>query len=170
MRLTFCCACGTDDRSVLEHHHLVPRSEGGPDDEVNLITLCCACHGKVHGIIRKDMGKLTKAGIARAKAKGVKFGIAGKDRARENKAEADAFADGIRYTVRELQAAGAISIRALVVALNEKGIKARRGGQWDRRTVWMLLARLNTRCCGRRAHKTQAAPERSLSLPGGVLG
>jgi 5-methylcytosine-specific restriction endonuclease McrA len=30
--------------SGLEVHHILPRSEGGADEDSNLITLCCACH------------------------------------------------------------------------------------------------------------------------------
>ena len=74
MRLPFCCACGNDDLSALEHHHFIPRSEGGPDDETNILTLCFSCHGKVHGIVRRNLSVLIKQGIARAKTKGVKFG------------------------------------------------------------------------------------------------
>ena len=139
MRLAFCCACGTDDRSVLEHHHLVPRSEGGTDDETNLITLCSPCHGKAHGIVRKDLSKLTKAGLARAKARGVKLGVTGKDRAQENKARSTAFAAGILDTVRELQVTGTITTRALASALNEKGVTTMRGGKWYQTSVVHLL-------------------------------
>jgi HNH endonuclease len=46
MRLTFCIAC--DAREDLQHHHLVTKAEGGSDDNSNLITLCAACHDKLH--------------------------------------------------------------------------------------------------------------------------
>jgi DNA invertase Pin-like site-specific DNA recombinase len=73
MKLKFCAACG-DAKSSLEYHHLIPKSEGGTDDETNLLTLCFQCHGKVHGMVRRDIKKLTKAGLERAKARGVKLG------------------------------------------------------------------------------------------------
>ena len=59
MRLDFCVACSrTDD---LNHHHLVPRSVGGLDDESNLITLCHECHGKIHNVERKpELGELIR--------------------------------------------------------------------------------------------------------------
>jgi 5-methylcytosine-specific restriction endonuclease McrA len=42
-----CTACGaTRD---LEVHHIVPRRLGGPDEPANLITLCAACHSRLHG-------------------------------------------------------------------------------------------------------------------------
>lgn len=74
MRLEFCVACGERDAEKLEHHHLVPRSAGGSDEESNLITLCYVCHGKAHGYERQHVRKLSKAGLAAAKARGVKLG------------------------------------------------------------------------------------------------
>jgi hypothetical protein len=47
----------------LETHHIVYRSQGGCDDPSNLITLCPACHKKVHA------GKLT------LNIKGKPFGV-----------------------------------------------------------------------------------------------
>jgi cytochrome c553 len=52
MHLDFCVACGERDVQRLEHHHLVPRSVGGGDEEENLITLCGRCHGRVHDMKR----------------------------------------------------------------------------------------------------------------------
>lgn len=36
----------------LEVHHIVPVSEGGGDEQSNLITLCSACHKKRHQIMK----------------------------------------------------------------------------------------------------------------------
>ena len=41
-----CQSCGT--MSNLEVHHRQFRSHSGADSEVNLITLCTACHATVH--------------------------------------------------------------------------------------------------------------------------
>lgn len=41
-----CQACGS--MSNLEVHHQDFRSQGGHDSELNLITLCTACHAGVH--------------------------------------------------------------------------------------------------------------------------
>ena len=41
-----CQFCGS--RFDLHVHHIRFRSQGGPDREENLITLCAACHRKVH--------------------------------------------------------------------------------------------------------------------------
>ena len=42
-----CQSCGT--MSNLEVHHREFRSHSRSDSEENLITLCTACHGRVHG-------------------------------------------------------------------------------------------------------------------------
>lgn len=34
---------------VEEIHHKIPLAEGGTNDESNLISLCKACHAKIHG-------------------------------------------------------------------------------------------------------------------------
>jgi len=41
-----CQSCGT--MSNLEVHHKEFRSHSGEDSEENLITLCTACHARVH--------------------------------------------------------------------------------------------------------------------------
>ena len=41
-----CQSCGA--MSSLEIHHLEFRSHSGADSEENLITLCTACHARVH--------------------------------------------------------------------------------------------------------------------------
>jgi 5-methylcytosine-specific restriction endonuclease McrA len=41
-----CQSCGT--MSNLEVHHQKFRSQSGEDSELNLITLCTACHAQMH--------------------------------------------------------------------------------------------------------------------------
>jgi 5-methylcytosine-specific restriction endonuclease McrA len=43
-----CQGCGR--RENLQMHHVDLRSRGGVDNEANLITLCVACHARVHGV------------------------------------------------------------------------------------------------------------------------
>ena len=42
-----CALC--DDPRRLQVHHVVMRSQGGPETEMNLITLCPRCHLLCHG-------------------------------------------------------------------------------------------------------------------------
>lgn len=47
-----CTMCGEKGHCFdeLEVHHIIPRSRGGSDHPLNLVTLCKACHhGRVHG-------------------------------------------------------------------------------------------------------------------------
>ena len=44
-----CALC--DNRQYLQIHHVIPRSNGGSDDPMNLICLCSKCHGAAHGCI-----------------------------------------------------------------------------------------------------------------------
>jgi len=37
-----------ENRGPLQAHHIVPRSDGGPDTLNNLVTLCRPCHGTQH--------------------------------------------------------------------------------------------------------------------------
>ena len=43
-----CVFCGREG-DLLHVHHVRPRSEGGGDDPSNLVSVCTACHGKIHG-------------------------------------------------------------------------------------------------------------------------
>lgn len=42
-----CALC--DSTRGLHCHHVVKRSQGGPNEEWNLITLCTICHATIHG-------------------------------------------------------------------------------------------------------------------------
>lgn len=47
-RDNYTCQCCGEKHVRLEVHHIIYRSNGGTDDESNLITLCEGCHAKVH--------------------------------------------------------------------------------------------------------------------------
>lgn len=49
-----CQFCGT--LKNLQVHHQRFRSQSGPDSERNLITLCAACHAKLHGGVNDVVG------------------------------------------------------------------------------------------------------------------
>jgi hypothetical protein len=58
-----------------------------------------------------------------------------------NREGADAFAANVLPIVREIQAAGAMTARAVADALNARGVRTARGGAWHNSTVRNLLAR-----------------------------
>jgi hypothetical protein len=68
INLDVCFECG---KPKDEMHHVVPQLMGG----INVIPLCGVCHGKAHGVNRKDgLSDLIKEGLTKAKDKGVKLG------------------------------------------------------------------------------------------------
>ena len=89
-----------------------------------------------------QISQRTKAALAEAKRRGVKLGVTGKDRARENKASADAFARELRPVIKELAAEGITTIRGVAEELNRRGIPTPRGGRWHPTGVARLLARV----------------------------
>ena len=58
-----------------------------------------------------------------------------------NRTAADGFAANVLPIVRQIQAAGATTHRAIAAALNARGIRTARGGAWHDSTVRNLLAR-----------------------------
>ena len=58
-----------------------------------------------------------------------------------NRKAADAFAANVLPIVRQIQAAGATTHRAIAQALNDRGVRTARGGDWHDSTVRNLLAR-----------------------------
>jgi len=57
------------------------------------------------------------------------------------RAEAYVFAAKVLPVVRPIQAEGAVTLRAIAAALNERGVRTARGGEWHDSTVRNLLAR-----------------------------
>ena len=92
---------------------------------------------------RRLISQRTKAGLERAKARGVKLGRNGKALAKQNAARAKAQAKELRPVIRRLRKAGVTTTRAIAAALNEQDIKSARGGQWHPQTVSLLLKRID---------------------------
>ena len=63
-----CFECGSGDD--IHYHHVVPESRGG----TRAIPLCAICHGKVHNVEFSNLGGLIKAGLVKAKNRGVVLG------------------------------------------------------------------------------------------------
>ena len=96
----------------------------------------------------KMISDRTKAALAAAKKRGVKLGgyrgyqPTAKDRAAGQAAireRVQKWAADIMPTIRELQAGGAESLRAIAAGLEERGIPAARGGKWSAVQVARLL-------------------------------
>ena len=88
-----------------------------------------------------------RVALAARNAQGVRLGNprnlaeAGAKGAVTQRAEADAFAANVLPIVRQIEAAGAKTDRAIAEALNARGVRAARGGEWHGSTVRNLLAR-----------------------------
>jgi DNA invertase Pin-like site-specific DNA recombinase len=99
----------------------------------------------------------TKAALATAKARGVKLGnpngaralrgkqVGNKEAVAAIKFRAQEHASNLRSIVDDVRAQGITSIRKIAEELNQRGILAPRGGEWQPTTVVRLLARLSVR-------------------------
>lgn len=95
---------------------------------------------------RDQISARTKAALAAAKARGAKLGNPRLDEARGAaagalKAGADQRAANVLPIIRAVQASGATSLRDVAAALNARGVKTARGGEWYASTVRLLLSR-----------------------------
>ncbi len=96
---------------------------------------------------RRIIGARTKAALGALKAKGVKLGNlaslpgAGAKGRAVTRAAADAHAADVLPMVRQLQAAGMVTLASIAAELNSRKIPTARGGSWHASTVWNLLAR-----------------------------
>ncbi len=141
-----CFECGaTED---IEHHHVVPKSRGG----TKTVPLCYLCHQKAHGKTGKGLNhrKLTKEGIARAKAKGVKFGnpkwkeslgVAQKKSQEANRKRGDKTYRRVAPMLVEASESGITSVRGMLDFLNNHGCLSPRGKLWQSGSIHRLIKR-----------------------------
>lgn len=96
---------------------------------------------------RNMIADRTRAALAAKKAQGATLGnrtnlaVAQAKGVETNQAAADAFAANVLPIIRQIQASGAATGRAIAAALNARGIRTARGGAWYDSTVRNLLAR-----------------------------
>ena len=117
-------------------------AELGDDVDPFLLHLYAALAEKERALISAR----TKSALAAKKAAGAKLG---NPRAAEaavkaqaaHRAVADGFAANVLPIVRQIQAAGVMTTRDIAVALNVRGVRTARGGQWHTSTVSNLLRR-----------------------------
>ena len=93
---------------------------------------------------RRLVSERTRAGLERAKARGVKLGTYGKVLARRNRDLAREQALRLKPLVKEIRATGKLTVRAIMDELNRRGIQTQRGGTWHPHTVNVLLARIKS--------------------------
>ena len=105
----------------------------------------------------RAIAERTKAGLAAARARGVRLGNllgelgmeaaeAHRGRTLGRQAQADAaqaFAEGLKPILDMLRAEGVTTAKGLARELNEQGIPSRRGGAWDHKAVRKVLGRLD---------------------------
>jgi DNA invertase Pin-like site-specific DNA recombinase len=95
---------------------------------------------------REAISTRTKAALAAARARGVRLGAPdpasaaaiGRKRQREG---ATRFAANVLPVVAEIRGAGAETLADIAGALNARGVRTARGGQWHASTVRNLLQR-----------------------------
>ncbi|MDO8605450.1 MAG: recombinase family protein [Phaeospirillum sp.] len=90
---------------------------------------------------REQIGERTRAALAAAKARGVRLGRTGVDRARENIAAADAFALAMAPVIEGLREEGITTVRAMRDELNARDVPTAKGGMWHLATVWRVVGR-----------------------------
>ena len=103
---------------------------------------------------REAISRRTKEALAVAKARGVKLGnpngaaslrwagMGGVALRMTVVANADRFAADLAGVVRDIRASGATSLRAIAAELTLRGIRSRRGSNWQVSNVLNLLHRL----------------------------
>jgi DNA invertase Pin-like site-specific DNA recombinase len=118
-------------------------TELGADADPFMLHIYAALAEKERALIAER----TRAALAQKKAQGTMLGNrtnlpdAQAKGVAANRQAADAFAANVLPIVRQIQAAGATTFRAIAAALNSRGIRTARGGAWHDSTVRNLLAR-----------------------------
>ena len=140
------------DRLSRDAHFLLGLEKAGVDfvaadmPQANRLTIGIMAVMAEHE--RRMISERTKAALAAAKRRGVKLGgdrgarLTAKQRALGRaalQAKAHARAADLAPTIKELQAAGYESLRAIAAGLEERGIPAARGGKWSAVQVARLL-------------------------------
>ena len=125
--------------------HRVPFivAELGADADPFMLHIYAALAEKERNLIAER----TRVALAAKKAGGTVLGnrtnlaVASARGADANRVAADAFASNVLPVVKEIQAAGVTTHRALAIALNARGVRTARGGEWHATTVRNLLMR-----------------------------
>ena len=95
---------------------------------------------------RDQISRRTKEALAAAKARGVRLGSPVPERgsaigAASTEAKAEAHAANVLPIIDSIKATGITSLRDIAAALNARGVKAARGGEWYAATVGRVIER-----------------------------
>jgi DNA invertase Pin-like site-specific DNA recombinase len=144
------------DRLSRDAHFLLGLEKAGVDfvaaDMPHANRLTVGIMAMVADEERRMISARTKAALAAAKRRGVKLGgdrgaqLTAKQRAAGRAVlieRAEARAADLSDIVKELQASGATSLRAIAEGLNTRGIPTARGGKWSSVQVMRVLERLD---------------------------
>jgi DNA invertase Pin-like site-specific DNA recombinase len=144
------------DRLSRDAHFLFGLEKAGVDfvaaDNPNANRLSVHIMAVVAEDEAERISKRTKDALAAAKKRGKKLGgFRGfmptarmhKLSAEVRQERADSRAADIAPIIKELQAAGKTSLRAIAAGLNEQGIPAARGGEWSSVQVMRIMERLD---------------------------
>ena len=144
------------DRLSRDAHFLLGLEKAGVDfvaaDMPNANRLTVGIMAMVAEEERRMISKRTKDALAAAKRRGTKLGgsrgVVPTKKARAMgveaiRARAEARAADLAPIIRELQAAGKTSLRAIAAGLNDAGIPTARGVNWSSPQVMRILERLD---------------------------
>ena len=144
------------DRLSRDAHFLLGLEKAGVDfvcaDMPNANRLTVGIMAMVADEERKMISKRTKEALAAAKKRGTKLGgfrgVVPNKKARAMavealQARANAKAADLAPIIKDLQASGKKSLRAIAEGLNEAGIPTARGGEWSSVQVMRMLERLD---------------------------
>ena len=118
-------------------------AELGADADPFMLHLYAALAEKERALISER----TRAALASKKAQGARLGNptnlaeAFAKGADANRAAADTFAVNVLPVIRSIEASGVRGHRAIAAALNARGVRTARGGEWHPTTVRNLLRR-----------------------------
>lgn len=126
----------------LQEHHIIPKSKGG----TKTVTLCYECHMKAHGRTGKGLNhkRLTKEGLARAKAKGIKLGnpnIAAATKASVKKRKALALSFAFKMAPLIMNENNHSQMARI---LNNSGVTTRLGRKWSSQTIKDIRKKIKT--------------------------
>jgi len=137
-----CWEC-EEEAEAIHRHHVVPKSRGG----TKTVPLCEECHSKAHHRNKNmNTSELTREGLRRAKARGVRLGSPKIAEARvlaneRRSALADEFATKTMAIIHDIKATGVSKLSHLADCLNRRGYTTRRGNQFTATAVRRVIVR-----------------------------